>query len=182
MKKLLTLLTLFAILSSASAQEEIRYKLEDWSGSSTDYANLQNGYIFTVGLGGGDIGFGFAGLEIKNPGVIQLNLLASADIYRRLDAASFAGFILDYSTPKGYTKRVMLSVGMSDPNRKAGSPSWGTPNGGNQIVDIGIQPFYSIDPAMYAPADWDGKIWFTVGVQNTGANSALKVKMTKPFN
>ena len=66
MKNLLVLLIAFSAISALQAQpKEIRYIREDWPNSQTDYASLQRGGIINVGLGNGEWGYGFLGVEME---------------------------------------------------------------------------------------------------------------------
>ena len=93
---------------------------------------------------------------------------------------SFAGFVVDYHTPQGYTKRVNLAVGLLHPECNTALPAYGK-NGPfdevhdlGSLVDEGPQKTLSLDLARYAPDDWDGQIWFSVGSDWAGSDRRLK--------
>ena len=93
---------------------------------------------------------------------------------------SFAGFVVDYHTPKGYTKRVNLAVGLLHPECNTHLPRYGKNamfdemhNLGG-IVNDGPQSTFSIDLSHYAPDDWDGQVWFSVGSDWAGSDRRLE--------
>ena len=52
-------------------------------------------------------------------------------------------------------------------------PDWGNPAKPQYFSSIGPST-YSLDLQQWAPHDWDGKIWFTVGIQNAGRNTSIQ--------
>ena len=92
------------------------------------------------------------------------------------DHNAFAGFVLDYGTPNGYAKRVWLGIGMLDKNRNDQECLTNTkPPGTIEYHDVGARKHYRLNLAEWAPANWNGNVWFTVGIQNAGKNSSIKV-------
>ena len=66
-------------------------------------------------------GASYVGLELK--GVRFLNVAANvSQKIERLNRNSFAGFMVDYHTASGYTKRVALAMGVFDKDRKDRNP------------------------------------------------------------
>lgn len=180
MKNLLVLLIAFSAISALQAQpKEIRYIREDWPNSQTDYASLQRGGIINVGLGNGEWGYGFLGVEMEGTMKVVIEMISSTP-FSKSDPNSFAGFIIDYHTAKGYTKRMLLSIGMHDETRWDVTPTYGSHNKGNDLRYLGLRNSYEIDFGTYAPAGWDGKVIFTVGIQNAGINSSISAKWLYP--
>jgi hypothetical protein len=94
------------------------------------------------------------------------------------DENAFAGFIIDYHTPYGYSKRVMLGIGMLDIKRWGNDvPGWGVPKKPHEFINIGQSSTYRLELKNYAPNNWDGKIWFTIGIQNAGKNGSIQAKL-----
>ena len=83
----------------------------------------------------------------------------------------FAGLMVDYHSQQGYAKRVALSLGLLDMKRGAKSPEWGSKRRPDQFVELrklideGNDAEITLDLARYAPKAWDGRVWFTVGVE-----------------
>jgi hypothetical protein len=95
-----------------------------------------------------------------------------------MDKNSLAGFIVDYGTAGGYTKRVALHTGIFDRNRYAIWPRWGKGRVPDEYVGVGNQSVYDLDLRRWAPPSWNGQIWFTVTVNNTGANTRIVARIT----
>jgi hypothetical protein len=96
---------------------------------------------------------------------------------------AFAGFVVDYHTPKGYTKRVNLAVGLLHPECNTYLPAYGR-NGKfdelhdlGRMVDEGPSSTFSLDLARYAPDDWDGQVWFSLGSDWAGSDRRLTVRI-----
>jgi hypothetical protein len=141
------------------------------------------------------LGAAFAGIEARNLRQVQVrldNTYHSAFHGRGPgnhgpmywpSSRSFAGFVVDYHTPKGYTKRVNLAVGLLHPECNTHLPSYGKNGmfdemydlGG--LVDDGPRSTFSIDLARYAPDDWDGQVWFSVGSDWAGSDRRLKARV-----
>ena len=154
----------------------IRQRTEEYPKNKTDYATISNDLVFDVGMGNENYGYGFAGIEIA--GVRKLRVtLKNSPRFSHHDVNSFAGFIIDYHTNNGYEKRVLLGIGLLDKERWEKAPNYGANNSGDQFVDIGMRNFYEIDLNKWAPAGWDGKTWFTVGIENAGKNNKIKAKI-----
>ena len=138
------------------------------------------------------LGAAFAGIEVRNLRNVKLrldNTYHNAFHGRGLgnhgpmywpSSRSFAGFVVDYHTPQGYTKRVNLAVGLLHPECNTALPAYGK-NGPfdevhdlGSLVDEGPQKTLSLDLARYAPDDWDGQIWFSVGSDWAGSDRRLK--------
>jgi hypothetical protein len=81
----------------------------------------------------------------------------------------FAGFMVDYHTAAGYTKRVALSVGVVHAECSTPFPSYGKAAKPDQLVDLGPivmedrEKEFDLDLSQYAPEGWDGQVWFNVG-------------------
>jgi hypothetical protein len=122
-------------------------------------------------------GYGFCGLEIRGVKAVTVDLrntFAEAvqngcdlgDRYRD----SFAGFVVDYHTPRGYTKRVALGLGVVNGARPVATPHWGKVAPPDECLawsrTILEKPhdLLTVDLARHAPPDWDGQAWFSVGV------------------
>ncbi len=117
-----------------------------------------------------------AGIEVKNVQRLKVSVerVGNPSYY---DISSFAGFIVDYHTRKGYTKRVALSVGVYSNKRNVTTPIWGKATRPDQFESLGEKTQYNLDLRKWAPAGWDGQVWFVVSLQNTGSNTTLKARV-----
>ena len=140
-------------------------------------------------LGGGNVdaprsryGYGFAGLELGNARVLDLRIASTFHqawtFYRSRVSfhprytTTFAGLMVDYHTSRGYDRRVALGLGIVNPKRRAARPDWGTARAPEEFVSLGDVVFsgaeteLTIDLAEWAPDDWDGRCWLSVGADN----------------
>ncbi len=160
----------------------LRYATREWEGSSSDYARYAN-LVFEVGMGKRNRnGYGESGIEIENVSKLTLAVQASAAFvgYSGDHANDYAGFVIDYHTKAGYTKRVALSFGFHNKKRWAAGPPWGTGRKFNELHSLGRRPMYSLDLEQFAPQGWDGRIWFTVMLQNSGTNTFVRAAIVSP--
>lgn len=156
----------------------IRSSTYEWGGSSSDYARYGN-LVFEVGMGRNRNGKGMSGIEIEN--VSKLTVLGRASVkFRGYDSNNFAGFVIDYHTKFGYTKRVALSFGFHSNKRQTAGPPWGTKGGFDELQNLGRRSDYTLDLKQWAPQGWDGKIWFTVMLQNGGTNTFVWAIIISP--
>ena len=153
----------------------LQRKTSEWKKSGTDYARSKNTEM-EVGMGTETPGWGWGicGLEIENVRRISFTLATSGK-FKKLDDASFAGFKVDYRTPAGYTKRVAFSTWSQVPTKPLKLPDWGQSGLPNETVNLGSKNAYDIDLERWAPPDWDGNVWFTLMVHNTGNGSSLQI-------
>jgi hypothetical protein len=160
----------------------IQYHSEAFSGYDC-FANAKD-LSLEVGLGDGSratkdkhYGGGFAGIELAGVKQLTLSQIDISQGFRNYDAQSFAGFFIDYHTAKGYSHRVALVVGMSDAKRSTAYPRWGVAAVPAKSVTIKIKPRQTLDLQNWSPDGWDGKVIFSVAVQNTGPNTFIRVKL-----
>lgn len=146
-----------------------------WLLSGVDYARV-DGPVIEVGMGDATWGYGFAGVELEGARILNVKVQAPSR-YKHYDANAFAGFMIDYSTSDGYTKRVALGIGMLDRSRWGVAHGWGTGEPPNEFIDLGRQGTYYLDLKKWAPRDWDGQVWFSLGIQNAGEGNSLKARL-----
>ena len=95
----------------------------------------------------------------------------------------FAGFMVDFHTAAGYAKRVALSVGVVHPDCSTPYPSYGKGGKPDQVVDLGPivaegpAKEFDLDLSLYAPAGWDGQVWFSVGSDWALPGRRLKARL-----
>lgn len=164
---------------TTSTPHLIQSRTNEWNGSSSDYAQYAN-RRFSVGMGSGNRnGYGQAGIEIEGLRELEVTVERTGR-YTGWDANDFAGFIIDYHTASGYSKRVALSIGFHNKKRSSPGPPWGTGRKFDESHDLGNHAAYTLKLSQWAPLEWNGRIWFTVMLQNAGTNSALSAVIVSP--
>ncbi|MGI9472597.1 MAG: hypothetical protein ACR2NZ_13740 [Rubripirellula sp.] len=170
--------------SSEKLPNAIRYRVHTSKDSRSDFVE-RKGDTFTMGMGSRPDGRGeaIAGIELENVSKITVLGSASQNIDVAIDNYSKTGFMVDYHTPGGYTKRVFLGLGLK-PNREfTTAPSeWGTKTKPEFVTDIGRENTYKIDLSRWAPSTWDGRCWFTIYMQNAGPNRTVSAKVSWEAN
>ncbi|NUQ63296.1 MAG: hypothetical protein HUU20_12525 [Pirellulales bacterium] len=129
----------------------------------------------------GYLGAAFGGFEIKELRTVRVELnntyagathIQAPNVHTHLYYPSerlFAGIMVDYHTGSGYTKRVAMSVGVAHPDCNTPFPSYGKGAKPDQVVSLGpvvlegTKKELELDLSQYAPAGWDGQVWFSVG-------------------
>ncbi|KAA1261957.1 hypothetical protein LF1_45180 [Rubripirellula obstinata] len=155
--------------------EVLAYRVYQSSASKSDFAKHRRNK-FTVGMGNrsGGIGEAAVGVELKSVKTIQVDGAASHEEMMVIDEFSKTGFLIDYRTPGGYTKRVFLGLGISPGRSFTDLPAWGTGGKPEIITDIGKSAEYEIDLTRWAPKTWDGRSWVTLYMQNAGEDRSIQ--------
>lgn len=142
----------------------------------------------------GLLGAAFAGLEIKNLRKVEVRLTNSFHnafhlrgpgfhVPERPNSRNFAGIVVDYHTAAGYTKRVSLATGVLHRECSSTYPDWGRATLADESRDLGLaliegpEKTFALDLQQYAPADWDGQVWFSVGSDWVCANRRLQLEI-----
>ncbi|TWU58177.1 hypothetical protein [Rubripirellula reticaptiva] len=147
--------------------------------SRMDFANVKSQSL-DVGIGPHPDGIGQAEAGVELNSVKSLTVtgsLSHADIIT-VDAFTKSGFVVDYHTPGGYTRRVFLGTGMEPGRQFTTMPIWGTATVPDIITDLGRRDSYSIDLTRWAPKNWDGKVWFTLLIENAGSDRTLRATLS----
>ena len=121
-------------------------------------------------------GVAHAGVELKGVQLLNVEIDASPDVERKGEQ-SFAGFIVDYHTDTGYTKRVALSIGNYDKTRQFKSPAWGKGSVPDEYEVLGRQPIYKLDLRKWAPPRWTGQVWFTATLQKPKPDAFISAQL-----
>ena len=127
-------------------------------------------------------GYGFAGLELERARVLTLKVTntffdawtynRSVESFKPQYTSVFGGMIVDYHTAEGYTKRAALGLGLLNPKRTSVHPAWGTATAPDEFVMLSdllheaAEGTFTIDLARWAPPDWDGRCWLSVGAHS----------------
>jgi hypothetical protein len=122
------------------------------------------------------IGIGLAGLELKGVRLFDVQVQASPDLGGE-NKDIFAGFMVDYQTKDGYSKRMALSLGAFHKNRGVKLPPWGKGSVPDDFVDLGVKDTYKLDLKEWAPSGWTGRVWFTLVLQQPKPNTFLKAEL-----
>jgi hypothetical protein len=117
-----------------------------------------------------------AGLELKGVRFLDVELKASSGL-KRETKNSFAGFMVDYHAGSGYARRVALSIGVFDKSRGDTSEHWGKNSVPDEYVDLGNHELYHLDLQQWAPAEWNGQVWFTLKLQRAGADTFVTAQL-----
>ncbi len=104
----------------------------------------------------GMLGTGFAGLELKGAHLLKVKVKASPELGGR-NKNTFAGFMVDYQTASGYTKRVALEFGSVHKDRASTVPT-GLGKGGvpDDFVDLGVKEILRTGLAEVGSSRLDG--------------------------
>ncbi|MBR4219706.1 MAG: hypothetical protein IKR81_01045, partial [Victivallales bacterium] len=121
----------------------------------------------------------FAGLELTGAKQLSFSLensffhcpsiRAGADAYWLNPATNFIGLVVDYRVEGKYVKRTAFSVGSYNSKMKNDYPHWGANKVQDQLIDLGSlieeknRHEFSLDLAKYAPPEWDGTLFLSVG-------------------
>ncbi len=162
-----------AIAGNSSSSKVLGYRVKTSTESRSDFAD-RKGNEFKLGMGARPDGRGEALAGIELTGVKHLKIVGSASQQMLdIDPYSKTGFVIDYHTPGGYSKRIFLGLGLRPSRQFSDAPLWGAAKSPDLILDIGRSDAYEIDLTRWAPSTWDGQCWFTILMQNAGANRTL---------
>lgn len=150
--------------------------------SSLDYA-VFDGNRFEVGIGDDPkgMGYGCVGFLISNLESIEVD----TEFYgtpQTKDENTFVGGIVDYRVNGQFTKRIAFTPTVKMPRRTDPIPTWGTatipvftePVFSEKYIGDDTRGFFTVNIEKFAPADWDGVVWLSILVQNSGRNSGAK--------
>ncbi|MBE6380840.1 MAG: hypothetical protein E7047_07915 [Lentisphaerae bacterium] len=141
----------------------------------------------------------FAGMEISGARQLGLDLHNTffncpgirsqfADAYWLNPAVNFIGIVVDYRVNGKYTKRTSFSVGSYNSSVKNSFPHWGANKVQDQLIDLGglieekNDHSFSLDIAKYAPENWDGTVFLSVGTNWPQPNRRLTLKIREVNN
>ncbi len=136
-------------------------------------------------------GYGFAGVEVEGAKKIAVDLRHNFfephrdgfEVSRECPD-SLVGFVVDYHTAQGYTHRVVLGLGIMENPRPVATPRWGKSAQPDRCVDFSHtilekpQDELTVDLDSFAPADWDGRVWFGVGLDTVHLGLKLQAAIS----
>jgi len=143
-----------------------------------------------------NFGYAFAGIETKNCTSLRLRCsydrYLPAPSYGEMGDNRFVGIVLDYHTPLGYSRRGWLhcpKFRADHPDRRSErrAPTWHMffsrlsridEANWQQIHDLLPESLtFTLDIKKYAPPDWDGRMWFGIGIQDAGSHRRFAAKI-----
>jgi len=150
----------------------------------------------STSMGNGKMyGYAFAGMEMEGLRRLGLKLRRRNNFANlRFRLPHTCGLYVDYHTPKGYAKRVLLQFPIDPRPRRTGGgvsaasrPFWGTyanrrnkPTG-RAVMESTRRPDtwfdYTLDLEQHAPADWDGRFTFGAGVDCAGHGAGMDARV-----
>ena len=147
--------------------------------SKDNYAEFDRStWIARLGMGSQDYADSRIGTVLEDvPSVLALSFLTEGSPLQ-LDANSLLGLRLDYAVGERYTKSVLLHSGLHIVERDSLEP-WGTKRQPDQVFAVDDLSNMRLEPAQYAPKDWNGRLILTVMMQNTGAGTRAKVRIRR---
>jgi len=139
-------------------------------------------------------GAAFAGLEIEDLRRVQVrlsNTFHDAFHFRgegfhvppRPYSGNFAGIVVDYHTPEGYTRRVRFAAGVMHPECTSRYPDYGKFAVADEARDLGSslidvpETVFALDLRQFAPEDWDGRVWLSVGSDWVASDRRLTLQI-----
>lgn len=153
-------------------------KTETFHQDGLDVAEGENGSF--LASTGGDVGEAAVGYELDGAHRLTIEVKVAGSL-RPYDENSFAGFMVDYHTPAGYLSRVALGLGLFNDRRTSGGPAWGKQAAPERFIDLSASEIKELDLQQWAPADWDGRAWFSVILQNSGAATSIEGRLVLPM-
>ena len=132
-------------------------------------------WITRLGMGDEQKGDAVIGVYAENiPAQFKVKFIFSGNEPQKLDENSTVNFRIDFQNKQGkYVKSVLFHGGLYDPKR-SNKINWGTKEPANEIVKVDLSDF-TVNLKKHAPSGWNGKAVLTYQMQNTGANSRVKV-------
>jgi hypothetical protein len=142
----------------------------------------------------GLLGAAFAGLEIEALRKVQVRLTNTYhDAFHlrgpghhvpdRPNSRNFAGIVVDYHTPAGYTRRVRFATGVLHRECSSKLPDYPQPAVAAASRDLGAaliqvpETTFALDLQPEAPPDWDGRVWLSLGCDWVCANRRLRLQI-----
>ncbi|MBQ9368543.1 MAG: hypothetical protein IJT83_12245 [Victivallales bacterium] len=140
----------------------------------------------------------FAGMELSNARQINVRLTHTFGEANSLELGhvrkgggapetNFAGMIIDYRVNGEYVKRVAFACGLYNPNYNRVEPFWGKGTKPDVVMELGdfinekkAQEF-SLDLQQFAPENWEGELFLTLGAARVLSNRQLKLEILE-FN
>lgn len=184
------------VLSSATAmtaipENRVQPGLPSMTASvNPDALSIEAGTTRAIEQGGA----AFAGLEIKDLRRAEVRLTNSFHdafhirgpgyhVPERPNSRNFAGIVIDYHTPAGYTRRVRLATGVLHRECSSTQPEYGKGGPADEARDLGIalierpETVFALDLSLYAPEGWDGQVWLSVGSDWIGSDRRLGLQI-----
>ena len=142
-----------------------------------DFAGQSLSFSASIG-DGGDWGYAGSGARMRVPGQLELKLRVQGEL-RHCDQNAVGGVFVDYGSPSGYQTRVLFAVGPPPAGREDVLPPWGKGSPPDRVVPVTIagDGAVTLDLTPHAPNGWDGTVWLSVFVENTGKGTTLSATL-----
>ncbi len=138
----------------------------------------RSAWIVRLGMGSQDFADSRLGIVMEDlPSALELSFEAEGE-RRNLDANSLLGLRLDYAAAEGYSRAVLFHDGLYNPERDAKEP-WGTERQADEIVELDDLSLMRLEPSLFAPEGWSGRLILTLMMQNIGAATRAKVRIRR---
>jgi hypothetical protein len=155
----------------------VDHKTETYQQDGSDVARGDDGSFFISTIG--EVGAAAVGYELEGAQRLTVDVKVGGAL-RPYDDNSFAGFIVDYHTPAGYSRRVALTLGLHNDRRTSGGPAWGKETIPERFVDLSVSTAKELNLEQWAPTEWDGRVWFSVMLQNSGPMTSIEGRILLP--
>ena len=167
-------------IASESLIEVYDIKRATWPNNPDNFSKVENPgdmVRMTVGMGStDDMGYGIASVSSKVPSNLIFDATTTGEL-RIIDLNTYVGLIIDYHTPSGFIKRTGIPIGVHSETREDYIPGWGKGNIPDSIINPinRVSNHFEVDLAGNAPIGWDGLIWLSAIIENTGKNTTLEI-------
>ncbi|HVA45466.1 MAG TPA: hypothetical protein VNH11_03695 [Pirellulales bacterium] len=155
----------------------LQTKTEKYPSDGSDIASNDGG-SFVVSTSG-EVGEAAVGYELDGARHLVLEAKVAGEL-RPYDENSFAGLMVDYHTQFGYVSRVALSLGLSHEGRESPGPLWGRQAPADRLVALAEAELDTLDLEQWAPATWDGRVWLSALLQNSGPGASITGRLVLP--
>ncbi len=103
--------------------------------------------------------------------------------YLKENEVPFMGFMIDYRVDGTYVKRAGFACGMFKEKNEQSVPPWGKKRKPDELYELGeliderSGRVFSLDLAKYAPTNWDGVAYVSVGVMRVKPDRRIKISI-----
>ena len=119
---------------------------------------------------------------------VRSNTLAHVQKGARQEDKNFTGLVVDYQVDGKYVKRVALSAGLYHLKYSRLDPPWGKSNSKvdlnlelGDLINISAEKVFSLDLERYAPKNWNGVCYISLGTARILPNRRLTLQILE-FN
>jgi hypothetical protein len=165
-----------------------------WKSGLAATADEQN-LTLSARMGGAEMGFAYAALECFGAERLAVAVETAGEIDSRAaqdNPNAFRGLVIDFHTPRGYTRRVLLGLGAGAAERfNQRAPDWDLDDTSfNRLGRYLHETVFAdlrerldengvarIDLRELAPAEWTGRFWIGCGVEDVSPAAAVTARL-----